>query len=152
MKVLMVCLGNICRSPMAEGILREYARKKNLPIDVDSAGTSHFHVGEAPDRRAIQCMKSHGIDISNLRARQFSTDDFHAFDRIYAMDINNYHTLADMAKTDAHRQKLKLILSEIPNNMDFNVPDPYYGVMDDFEDVYQRLSHAMECLNFSSHH
>ena len=90
MKVLMVCLGNICRSPIAEGILRKKARENNLTIETDSAGTSAFHVGEAPDGRMIVTAKRNGVDISDLRARQFVKEDYNRFDLIYAMDQSNY--------------------------------------------------------------
>ena len=93
MKILIVCLGNICRSPMAEGILRKKISDKKLNIQVDSAGTANYHVGEAPDSRAIRAAMHYGVDISHLRGRQFDQSDFDHFDRIYAMDTSNFRNI-----------------------------------------------------------
>ena len=122
MKILMVCLGNICRSPLAEGIL-----KAKLPQDsftVDSAGTSNYHIGELPDRRSIDVAKKHHIDITNQRGRQFITEDFDAFDLIYAMDTSNYRNIIKLARTPEDMSKVKLILDELPNYNLKDVPDP----------------------------
>lgn len=146
MKVLMVCLGNICRSPMAEGILRHHATLNGLQIEIDSAGTGSYHVGEAPDKRAIQYMHSKGHDISLLRARQFSKHDFDAFDTIYAMDDSNYNNILCMATNDEHRSKVKMILNEAFDKENRSVPDPYFGGMEGFEEVYQLLDHSSKVI------
>ena len=133
----MVCLGNICRSPMAEGIMRNLGGKK---VEVDSAGTASYHIGLQPDKRMIATAFDHGIDISNLRARQFQYDDFNSFDLIFAMDSSNYRNIISLAKNDNDKQKVKMILDNS------NVPDPYYGDNEGFEHVYQLLHKA--CQNF----
>ena len=137
MKILMVCLGNICRSPMAEGIMRNLGEKK---IEVDSAGTADYHIGSQPDKRMIATAFEHGIDISNMSARQFQSDDFDSFDVIFAMDSSNYRNIISLAKNDNDRQKVKMMLEN------GNVPDPYYGRDKGFEQVYQLLHKA--CQNF----
>lgn len=142
MKILMVCLGNICRSPMAEGVFRHQAKLARLQVEVDSAGTAGYHVGETPDKRAIRNMKSHGIDISTLHARQFKPADFDEFDRIYTMDNSNYSDILRLAKNQNQRSKVELIL-EISYPGEFrSVPDPYYGEIDGFELVYDLLNAA----------
>ena len=137
MKILMVCLGNICRSPMAEGIMRKLGGKK---VEVDSAGTANYHIGLQPDKRMIAKAFEHGIDISNFRARQFHSDDFNSFDLIFAMDSSNYQNIISLAKDDNDKQKVKMMLEN------GNVPDPYYGGNEGFEHVYQLLHEA--CQNF----
>lgn len=144
MRVLMVCLGNICRSPIAEGILRQKALERNLPIEIDSAGTSAFHVGEAPDSRMIVTAKKNGIDISNLRSRQFVHLDFHRFDLIYAMDQSNYDNIMRMASSDDDRKKVKLILNESHPGANLEVPDPYFGGDQGFQHVIDLLDVAIE--------
>ena len=133
----MVCLGNICRSPMAEGIMQNLGGNK---IEVDSAGTSDYHIGSQPDKRMIATAFDHGIDISRLRARQFKSDDFDSFDVIFAMDSSNYRHIISLAKDDNDKQKVKMILEN------GNVPDPYYGGDEGFEHVYELLHKA--CQNF----
>jgi protein-tyrosine phosphatase len=145
MRILMVCLGNICRSPLAEGIL-----KSKLPQDsfsVDSAGTSNYHINELPDRRSIDVAKKHHIDITNQRGRQFTSDDFDEFDLIYAMDSSNYKDIIKLARTPEDMAKVKLILDEIQNFNLKDVPDPYYGGVNGFEHVYQMLDLA--CQNIA---
>lgn len=144
MKVLMVCLGNICRSPLAEGILRTKAQEKGLEIKVDSCGTANYHQGEAPDSRSIQVAKENGIDISQLQGRQFTVSDFQKFDHILAMDEKNLSDLIKLAPNEESRKKLELILNYHPNLQSSNVKDPYYGNIQDFENVYQQLSDACE--------
>lgn len=136
--VLMVCLGNICRSPMAEGVLRDLAAKKNVDVDVDSCGTGHWHIGHSPDSRAISTMRKHGIDIGNLKARQFQPEDFDRFDLILTMDKSNHRDICNMASNADQRDKVKMAL---PNG---DVPDPYTGKLSDFEHVYNLLVPAME--------
>ena len=133
MKILMVCLGNICRSPLAEGIMRS---KLNEDFFVDSAGTGDWHVGQLPDKRSIAIAKTYGIDISSQRARQFQTDDFEAFDQIFVMDASNFKNVVALAQTDEHRKKVRLILNEL------DVPDPYYGGDEGFENVFRMLDEA----------
>ena len=137
MKILMVCLGNICRSPMAEGIMRNLGGNR---VKVDSAGTAGYHIGSQPDKRMIATAFEHGIDISNLSARQFQYDDFDSFDVIFAMDSSNYRNIISLAKNNNDRQKVKMMLEN------GNVPDPYYGGDKGFEHVYQLLHKA--CQNF----
>ena len=139
MKILMVCLGNICRSPLAEGIL-----KSKLPPNfiVDSAGTIDMHEGKKPDPRSIQIANQNQIDISMQSSRPFKIDDFQKFDRIYCMDRNNYQDVVNLATSTEDREKVFLILE---NNQD--VPDPYYGGLKGFEEVYQLLDKACEKLS-----
>lgn len=144
MKILMVCLGNICRSPLAEGILSHKANENNLAIHVDSAGTAAYHVGEKPDSRSIKTAKSHGIDISKQRARQFTSEDFDNFDVIYAMDVSNYNNINALAINNEQKQKVKLILNELNQNSNASVPDPYYGGEDGFENVFSMLNEACD--------
>ncbi len=139
-KVLMVCLGNICRSPLAEGIL-----KSKLPHSsflIDSAGTGAWHAGEQPDKRSIAIAKKHGIDLTAQRARQFKMADFEIFDHIYVMDKSNYENVVKLATTTEAIQKVKLILNEIDPSTNKEVPDPYYGGDDGFENVFQLLDKA----------
>lgn len=146
MKVLMVCLGNICRSPMAEGILRHKAKERYPDIVTDSAGTSDFHAGEAPDRRAIACLRSYGIEISDLRARPFETDDFHHFDLIYAMDAENLRDIRKLAPSSELAEKAQLIMSVTEATEQRSVPDPWYGDMENFHYVYRMLDPVMDSL------
>ncbi len=136
----MVCLGNICRSPLAEGILT--TKSKHLNIEVDSAGTAGYHIGKLPDNRSIEIAKEHGIDLSQQRARQFSRADFDNFDIIYAMDTNNYAHLISLTENKTERDKVKLILNETNPNSGASVPDPYYGAGDGFKTVYNMLDEA----------
>src|SRR5688572_30393630 len=145
MKILMVCLGNICRSPIAEGILRHKLRAmKNEEVQTDSAGTSNFHVGEAPDTRMRSTALKNGMDISDLRARQFVQSDFDEFDLIYAMDNANKRDILSLARHEDDRAKVKLILDEIYPGENREVPDPYYGGEDGFQDVFDMLNDATD--------
>jgi protein-tyrosine phosphatase len=143
-KVLMVCLGNICRSPMAEGLLRHKIRKLKLHIHTDSAGTAGYHIGSKPDQRMIATAANFGVDISDLRARQFKEDDFEEFDFIFAMDKENQLNMQKLASSDLHREKVKLFLEHV-NYPDFTeVPDPYYGSLKEFEFVFNMLDEATD--------
>lgn len=136
-RILMVCLGNICRSPLAHGIL-----ESKLPSDkfyIDSAGTAGYHIGSQPDRRSITVGKQNQVDISHQSARQFSASDFERFDIIYAMDESNYSDILSLTHNPNHVQKVKLIMDENPNSDIKNVPDPYYGDIEDFEAVFKIL-------------
>lgn len=136
----MVCLGNICRSPLAEGILAH--KTKHLNLEVDSAGTAAYHVGKLPDNRSIEIANKYHIDLRKQRARQFSRADFDEFDIIYAMDTNNYAHLISLASNKNERNKIRLILNEINPNACQSVPDPYYGEGDGFQTVYDMLEKA----------
>ncbi len=138
----MVCLGNICRSPLAEGILK--SKVNSSKVLVESAGTGGWHVGELPDSRSIEVAKKHGLDITDQRGRKFSPYDFELYDLIYVMDNSNYRDVTKMAKNDSERQKVKLILNEIFPGENVDVPDPYYGGDQGFENVYQMLDEACE--------
>lgn len=138
----MVCLGNICRSPLAEGILQNKVGDKHL---VDSAGTGDWHVGEQPDRRSIAVAKKYGVDISDQRAMHFNPIFFEEFDLIFAMDKQNSIDLQHLARTEEERKKVKLILKERLGEA-INVPDPYYDNEEAFEHVYQLLDKATDGL------
>ena len=136
----MVCLGNICRSPLAEGILK--SKLNSDSFFVDSAGTAAHHIGESPDHRSIAVAKKNGIDISNQKARKFTSNDFNEFDLIYAMDIENYQNICTLAKNKSDLIKVKMILNEINPTKNLSVPDPYYGGVHGFENVYDMLDKA----------
>ena len=142
MKILMVCLGNICRSPLAEGILAH--KIKQLDIEVDSAGTAAYHVGKLPDKRSIEIANKYNINLENQRARQVSRADFDEFDIIYAMDTNNSAHLISLAETEKERNKIRLILNEINPGACESVPDPYYGGENGFQNVYNMLNEACD--------
>ena|SRR6218665_1715389 len=144
MKVLMVCLGNICRSPMADGWLRHYANEFNLDITVDSAGTANYHVGEKPDHRMRKWSLEAGVSIDELRARQFNVRDFDEFDIIFAMDKSNKRNILSLARNKEDERKVRLFLNELYPNKDMEVPDPYYGTDNDFKDVIQLLNDATQ--------
>ena len=143
-KILMVCLGNICRSPLAEGILRDKLPSNSFVID--SAGTANYHINHAPDKRSIKVAKQYNIDISQLKGRQFTIQDFDVFDYIYVMDHNNYKNVCDLARTPEDIKKVSLLLSIDPENPLKEVPDPYYGKQSDFENVYKLLDNACSKL------
>ena len=140
-KILMVCLGNICRSPLAEGIMRS---KLSEDFKVDSAGTGGWHAGELPDKRSISTAKGRGLDITNQRARQFKKSDFDTFDYIFVMDNSNYKDVLALAPNEVAKSKVKLILNEIFPGENVDVPDPYYGGQDGFENVFDMLDQACE--------
>jgi protein-tyrosine phosphatase len=142
-KVLMVCLGNICRSPLAQGILEDLAKKKGLSIKVDSAGTGSWHIGSLPDQRSIEVAKIHNIDISTQKARQFNNKDFKCYDKIYAMDTMNYSNLIKLCSNKIECEKVELILKNINPEERLSVPDPYYD-NDGFENVYKLLKSACD--------
>jgi protein-tyrosine phosphatase len=146
MRILFVCLGNICRSPMAEGILRQKAKEKGIAIEVDSAGTADYHVGECPDNRAVATAKKFGVDISSLKGRQFSRNDFKLFDRIYVMDNANLKNVMRLAATPEDREKVKLFLDLVADHSDKDVPDPWFGGPEGFIPVYNLLSKACDIL------
>jgi protein-tyrosine phosphatase len=139
MRILMVCLGNICRSPLAHGILEDLIKKEKLDWEVDSAGTGNWHIGEAPDRRSTAVAKKYGVDISGQRCRQFSIDDFDRYDRIYVMDRMNLRDVLSLARNEEDRKKVKLLLDKE------TVPDPYYE--DDlFDTVYKMIEQGCRSI------
>lgn len=143
-KILMVCLGNICRSPLAEGILQS-----KLPADkfiVDSAGTGDWHDGQQPDKRSILTAKNRGLDISCQKARQIKSSDFNEFDHIYVMDSSNLRDVIKLAPTDTAKVKVKLMMDEIFPGQKVDVPDPYFGDPEGFDKVYDMLDEACELV------
>ncbi len=142
MKVLMVCLGNICRSPLAEGILRQKIEEKGLSWSVDSAGTSGWHNGELPDSRSIDVARLHSVDITDQRSRKFVVSDFEEFDLIVAMDSSNYSNIIQMAKSEDEKSKVKLLLNFSNPGENQAVPDPYYS--GGFEYVYTLIETAID--------
>ncbi len=143
-KILMVCLGNICRSPLAEGILAS-----KLPKDkfiVDSAGTGNWHVGKQPDSRSIATAKKNGLDISSQKGKHFTPQHFEEFDYIYVMDGSNYDDVLFLAKTEEHKKKVSRILDELFPGDNVDVPDPYYGLQNGFDMVYEMLDEATDLL------
>jgi protein-tyrosine phosphatase len=143
-KILFVCLGNICRSPLAEGIMLKLISDKNLPIEIDSAGTSNFHAGETPDYRTVLNAKKHGVDLTPLKARQFSEKDFNNFDVIYVMDKSNMTNVLALAKNKEQEQKVELFLNTLFPNQNMEVPDPYFGGEEGFEDVFNLVYSTCE--------
>jgi protein-tyrosine phosphatase len=145
-KILMVCLGNICRSPLAEGILK--SKLQTSQFTVDSAGTASYHIGSAPDIRSVAVAKKYGINISHLKGRQFNVNDFDKFDLIYVMDESNYQNVVSLARYETDKNKVKLILNEVYPNQNYSVPDPYYGGEQGFENVFKMLDEA--CTNIAN--
>jgi protein-tyrosine phosphatase len=143
-RVLMVCLGNICRSPLAEGILRSKVDPEK--VEVDSAATSDYHIGHSPDERSVAVAQKNNLDITYQRGRQFGVEDFERFDRIYVMDISNYRDVMALAQNEEHRQKVSLILEEIFPGENVEVPDPYQGGPEGFHRVYAMLEEACEVI------
>jgi len=146
MNILMVCLGNICRSPLAEGILQDKSNALNLNWNVDSAGTISTHEGELPDVRSIEVANNHKIDITKQHSRPITVSDFEVYDVIYVMDQSNYTDVLELAITDEQKDKVKIILNESYPNENRNVPDPYYGGDEGFEKVFQMLDEACNII------
>ena len=146
MKILFVCTGNICRSPLAEGILREKLIRKNIDAVADSAGLENFHVGDPPDDRAIATAGKRGIDISGHRGRLFSVADFDRFDRIYFMDSYHHAALSGMSRSDNDLKKLDYLMNVVEPGKNIPVQDPWYDGMNAFEKVYEQLDKACENL------
>ncbi len=145
--VLFICMGNICRSPTAEGVFRHLVNEQGLAeaIKTDSAGTHAYHIGEPPDNRAQTTARRRGIELTDLRARRVSADDFVHFDYVLAMDQDNYRMLADIAPSD-HAHKLRLFLEFAPELGMEEVPDPYYGGVKGFERVFDMVEAASQGL------
>lgn len=146
MKVLMVCLGNICRSPMADGWLRHKVKQHGLSVEVDSAGTANYHVGEKPDHRMRRISLEYGVSIDELRARQFTATDFDHYDIIFAMDQSNEQNILRLARNESDRQKVKLFLNELYPGENREVPDPYYGTENHFKEVIELLDQATDAF------
>jgi len=143
MKIVMVCLGNICRSPLAEGILKDKIKALHLDWEVDSAGMGSWHIGQPPDPRSIAIAAKYGIDISGQRARQFKASDLENYDLIFAMDNSNFRAIQRMVISDSQKKKVKLIMNGLDAGMNQSVPDPYWDD-DGFEQVFQMLDNACE--------
>jgi protein-tyrosine phosphatase len=145
MKILMVCLGNICRSPLAEGILESKAKKLGLPWEVDSAGTNNnYHIGEAPHPLSQKVAKLNAVDISQQSARAFVADDFDRFDKIYAMSSDILAHMKNIARNKFNPEKTDLLLNELYPGKNLDVPDPYYGEEPGYHDVYEMIDEACD--------
>lgn len=143
-KIVMVCLGNICRSPLAEGILASKLPKDKFTVD--SAGTGSWHIGQSPDDRSVAVAKKNGLDISNQKGRQFSSADFDTFDYIFVMDNSNYDNVIDLAETKEQKEKVTLIMNELHPSQNKEVPDPYFGMHNGFDIVYNMLDEVCDSI------
>ncbi|HET6768239.1 MAG TPA: low molecular weight protein-tyrosine-phosphatase [Chitinophagaceae bacterium] len=146
MKILMVCLGNICRSPLAEGILQDKAWKAGLKWSVESAGTNDYHIGEAPHPLSQKVAKLNGIDICNQRKRKFVAEDFNRFDKIYAMSADVIDEMKSIAKKSFDEKKVDLLLNELFPGQNVDVPDPWYGPEPGFHQAYKLIEEACEAI------
>jgi protein-tyrosine phosphatase len=146
MRILMVCLGNICRSPIAEGIMQQKIEQYGLDWSVDSAGTETYHIGEAPHRYSQKVCLAHGIDISAQRARHFKKADLGRYDKIYAMAKDVYREIEGIAGQHADMGNVELFLNELHPGRDESVPDPYYGGEDGFEPVFEMIGKTCEAI------
>ena len=147
-KILLVCMGNICRSPMAEGVLRSLLAQSGLTAEVfvDSAGTHAYHVGSPPDRRGQEAAARRGVDLSAIRARQIAPEDLQTFDYILAMDRDNQRLLLDLSGIPEERKKIRLFMDYAPTLPEQEVPDPYYGGLQGFERVMDLIEDAAQGL------
>lgn len=140
----MVCLGNICRSPLAEGVMR--SKLDSERFEVDSAGTSDYHIGHAPDARSVEVARKNGIDISHLKGRQFTMSDFETFDYIFVMDKSNYRNIVKLTNSQEHRAKVSLLLDELGEPHQQELPDPYYGDKTQFRIVFGAIDKACKAI------
>lgn len=140
----MVCLGNICRSPMAEGLMRKKLEDHNINAYVDSCGFEPFHAGDAPDKRAIHTARLHNVDIAAHRGKLFKKTFFDEFDRIYVMDSNNYQNVAAMARNESDLRKVDFIMNMVNPGSNEPVPDPYYGGAEEFSHSWSLLDQATD--------
>lgn len=143
MKILFVCLGNICRSPLAEGMLKLKLKERGIQSEVESAGFESYHINEPPDPRAVKIAEKHGMDITENRCRLFVADDFDNFDVIYVMDASNYRDVQYFSRQDEDMDKVKYLLSVI-DGKNISVPDPYYGGESGFENIFNLLKEACD--------
>jgi len=146
MKILMVCLGNICRSPLAEGILQDKAWKAGLKWSVESAGTNSYHIGEAPHPLSQKVAKLNGIDICQQRKRRFVAEDFNRFDKIYAMSADVIDEMKSIAKKNFDEKKVDLLLNELFPGQNVDVPDPWYGPEPGFHHAFKIIDEACEAI------
>jgi len=146
MKILMVCLGNICRSPLAEGILQHKADKAGLDWQIESAGTAGYHIGEPPHKLSQKVAKLNGIDISSQQCRQFKKEDMLTFDKIYVMDSENYINVKHISRALWNENKVDLLLNELYPGRNMSVPDPWYGMEDGYHKVYKMISDACDAI------
>jgi protein-tyrosine phosphatase len=144
MKILMVCLGNICRSPLAEGIMQHKALQAGLNWTVESAGTNGYHIGEAPHRLSQKVALLNGIDISHQKARRFSAADFHRYDKIYAMAEDVIEEMRRIAKKDFDASRVHLLMNELYPGKNMDVPDPWYGPEPGYHEVFEMIDKACE--------
>ncbi len=143
-KIVMVCLGNICRSPLAEGILASKLPKDKFTVD--SAGTGSWHIGQSPDERSIAVAKKNGLDITYQRGRQFKNSDFDTFDYIFVMDNSNYDNVIALAENEKQKEKVTLIMNELYPAQNKDVPDPYFGMHNGFDIVYKMLDEVCDVI------
>lgn len=146
MKILMVCLGNICRSPLAEGILQEKIKKAGLNWEVDSAGTNGYHVGEQPHHLSQKVAKLRGIDISCQRCRRFVKEDFERFDKIYAMAGDVIEEIKWISKDKYNGQLVELLLNEVYPGKNKDIPDPWYGTEKGYHEAYDLIAEACDAI------
>jgi protein-tyrosine phosphatase len=146
MKILFVCLGNICRSPLAKAIMLEKVKGLHPNVEIDSAGFESFHRGDPADPRSVAVAAAHGIDLTSHIARMFTARDFDRFDRIYVMDHANYRDVMGVARDSQDEQKVDFILNLVTPGENRPVPDPWYGGKEGFEKVYLMLDEACEAL------
>jgi protein-tyrosine phosphatase len=146
MKILFVCLGNICRSPLAKVIMADKVKRLHLSIEVDSCGFESFHRGDPADPRSVAVAAAHGLDLSGHTARLFTSRDFDRFNRIYVMDSNNYRDVMDAARNSADKAKVDYLLNVITPGENRPVPDPWFAGKESFEKVYRLLDEACDAL------
>ena len=146
MKILMVCLGNICRSPLAEGILQDKATKAGLNWRIESAGTENYHIGEPPHPLSQKVAKCYGLDISRQRARRFKADDFRDYDKIYALSNDVLDELKRMTRDQFDGSKVDLLLNELYPGKNMDVPDPWYGPEPGYHEAYKLIEAACDAI------
>jgi protein-tyrosine phosphatase len=146
MKILMVCLGNICRSPLAEGILQHKSLEAGLLWTVDSAGTNGYHIGEAPHRLSQKVALLNGIDIGHQQSRRFTAADFKEYDKIYAMAGDVVDEMKRLTKKDYQAEKVELLMNELHPGRNMDVPDPWYGTEPGYHEVYKMIDEACDVI------